>query len=125
MTRTTITPHLLHDFLEVHAIGADAPGGAGLVEDKSIDRDHSEVAISGTYDLSAVAHELNTIDQTGTSHGMQQGDRRLLIVAGVLWFAYWFLVVFFDIQNYRYALRNSGGLTASHLRRSMKPMVIS
>lgn len=105
MTRTTITPQLLHDFLEVHAIGADAPGGAGLIEDRSIDHDNSKVGINGVYDLSAVASELNTIDQTGTSHGMQQGMRRLLIVAGVLWFAYWFVVVFFDLKNYQSDLR--------------------
>ncbi|PTW45580.1 hypothetical protein C8J25_107265 [Sphingomonas faeni] len=109
MTRTTITPQLLQDFLEVHAIGADAPGGAGLIEDRSIDRDNSEVRIDGTYDLSAVARELNTTDPTGTAPGLTLGLRRILIVVAVLWFAYWFMVVFFELKDYRYALRNSGG----------------
>lgn len=105
MTRTTITPQLLQDLLDTHAIGADAPGGVGTVRDQSIDHDHSEVRIDGTYDLSEVARELNTIDDTGTTHGIKQGIRRLLIVAAVLWFGYWSLVVILALQDYRRDMR--------------------
>lgn len=59
MTRATITPQFLADLLDTHAIGADAPGGAGIVRDQSLDHDHSEVRIDGTYDLSMVASDLN------------------------------------------------------------------
>lgn len=59
MTRTIITSQFLADLLDTHAINADAPGGAGIVRDQSLDRDHSEVRIDGTYDLSMVASDLN------------------------------------------------------------------
>jgi hypothetical protein len=122
MNRTATTPQLLHDFLEVHAIGAGAPGGAGLVRDQSIDRDHSEVRIDGTYDLSEVARELNTIDDTGTTHGVKQGVRRLLIVAAVLWFGYWSIVVIFALQDYRRDMRYYTGDPNSFGAPSLDPV---
>lgn len=65
MTTPIITPRFLADLLGTHAIGADVPRGAPpttVVQDRSRDHDHSEVTIIGSYDLAAVAQELNTLE---------------------------------------------------------------
>jgi hypothetical protein len=58
----TVTPSLLASLLDTHAIGADQPGGSGTIKDQSPDQDHSEVWISGVYDLSEVAREVSDLD---------------------------------------------------------------
>lgn len=57
MTRPIITPQLISDLLDTHAIA-----GVSYIEDISQERDNSEVTVRGTYDLWTIAKELNHLN---------------------------------------------------------------